>query len=172
MVTPYSSRFDPVPLSITPAEPLRPSTLEKHMSSSDVETDTSTADSHRLADEYVRRVNLRDLDVLFALYAPDFRNHAADGTTSGVEETRAVLASFLDAVPDFAATPVRVVAEDDWFAITFVLTGTNTGPFNGTPATGRSIKVLEVRMFKVADGKLTDHWGLIDLPTLFAQLQS
>ncbi|MFD3842895.1 ester cyclase [Streptomyces sp. NPDC058642] len=142
------------------------------MSSSNVETRTSAADLHRLADEYVRRVNLHDIDALFALYAPDFRNHAADGTITGVEETRAVLTSFLDAVPDFAATPVRVVAEDDWFAISFILTGTNTGPFNGTPATGRSIKVLEVRMFKVADGKLTDHWGLIDLATLFAQLQS
>ena len=142
------------------------------MPSSNVETPTSTADLHRLADEYVRLVNLHDLDGLFALYAPDFRNHAAHGTTSGVEEARAVLASFLDAVPDFAATPVRVVAEDDWFAISFILTGTNTGPFNGTPATGRSIKVLEVRMFKVVDGKLTDHWGLIDLTTLFAQLQS
>ncbi|WP_306969498.1 ester cyclase [Streptomyces afghaniensis] len=43
---------------------------------------------------------------------------------------------------------------------------------NGTPATGRSIKVLELRMFKVADGKLTEHWGLIDLVTLFAQLRS
>jgi steroid delta-isomerase-like uncharacterized protein len=141
------------------------------MSSSN-ESRTSTVDLHQLADEYVRRVNLRDLDALFALYAPDFRNHAADGTASGVEEARAVLASFLDAVPDFAATPVRVIAEDDWFAITFVLTGTNTGPFNGTPATGRSIKVLEVHMFKVTDGKLTDHWGLIDLATLFTQLQS
>ncbi|MGW1747520.1 ester cyclase [Streptomyces sp. NPDC002092] len=142
------------------------------MSSSNAEPRTSAADLHRLADEYVRRVNLRDLDALFALYAPDFRNHAADGTTTGLEEARAVLASFLDAVPDFAATPVRVIAEDDWFAISFILTGTNTGSFNGTPATGRSIKVLEVRMFKVADGKLTDHWGLIDLATLFAQLQS
>ncbi|MFC4463743.1 ester cyclase [Streptomyces xiangluensis] len=142
------------------------------MSSSNVETRTSTADLHRLADEYVKLVNLRDLDALFALYAPDFRNHAADGTATGLEETRAVLASFLDAVPDFAATPVRVIVEDDWFAISFILTGTNTGPFNGTPATGRSIKVLELRMFKVADGKLTDHWGLIDLATLFAQLQS
>ena len=141
------------------------------MSSSNVETQASTADLHRLADEYVRRVNLRDLDALFALYAPDFRNHAADGTTSGVEEARAVLASFLDAVPDFVATPIRVVAEDDGFAISFILTGTNTGPFSGTPATGRSIRVLELRMFKVAGGKLTDHWGLIDLTTLFAQLQ-
>jgi steroid delta-isomerase-like uncharacterized protein len=142
------------------------------MSSSNAETRTSAPDLHQLADEYVKLVNLRDLDALFALYAPDFRNHAADGTATGIEETRAVLASFLDAVPDFAAEPVRVIAEDDWFAITFILTGTNTGPFNGTPATGRSIKVLEVRMFKVADGKLTDHWGLIDLATLFAQLQS
>ena len=139
------------------------------MSSSNVE---STADLHWLADEYVKLVNLRDLDALFALYAPDFRNHAADGTVTGLEETRAVLASFLDAVPDFAAAPVRIVAEDDWFAISFILTGTNTGPFNGTPATGRSIKVLELHMFKVADGKLTEHWGLIDLATLFAQLQS
>ena len=142
------------------------------MSSSNVETQASTADVHRLADEYVKLVNLRDLDALFALYAPDFRNHAADGTATGIEEARAVLASFLDAVPDFAATPVHVVAEDDWFAINFILTGTNTGPFNGTPATGRSIKVLELHMFKVADGKLTEHWGLIDLATLFAQLQS
>ncbi|NGO44456.1 ester cyclase [Streptomyces ureilyticus] len=142
------------------------------MSSSNVEPRTSTADLHRLADEYVKLVNLRDLDALFALYSPDFRNHAADGTATGLEETRAVLASFLDAVPDFAATPVRVVAEDDWFAISFILTGTNTGSFNGTPATGRSIEVLELRMFKAADGKLTDHWGLIDLATLFAQLQS
>ncbi|WP_162931073.1 nuclear transport factor 2 family protein [Streptomyces sporangiiformans] len=90
------------------------------MSSSNVEIPTSTADVHWLADEYLRRVNLRDLDALFALYAPDFRSHAADGTTTGVEETRAVLASFLDAVPDFAATPVRVVAEDDGFAISFI----------------------------------------------------
>lgn len=158
--------------SVTGAEPLPPSMLEKHVSSSNAETRTSTADLHQLADEYVRRVNLRDLDALFALYAPDFRSHAADGTTTGVEETRAVLASFLEAVPDFAATPVRVVAEDDWFSISFILTGTNTGPFNGTSATGRSIKVLELRMFKVADGKLIEHWGLIDLATLFAQLQS
>lgn len=142
------------------------------MSSSNVETQTSAAALHRLADEYVRRVNLRDLDALFALYAPDFRSHAADGTTTGLEETRAVLNSFLDAVPDFAASPVRVVAEDDWFAISFILTGTNTGPFNGTPPSGRSIKVLEFRMFKVTDGKLAEHWGLIDLATLFAQLQS
>ncbi|GCB52756.1 ester cyclase [Streptomyces sp. NL15-2K] len=142
------------------------------MSSSNVETQASTADLHRLADEYVKLVNLRDLDALFALYSPDFRSHAADGTATGLEETRAVLASFLDAVPDFAVTPVRVIAEDDWFAISFILTGTNTGPFNGTPATGRSIKVLELRMYKVADGKFTEHWGLIDLATLFAQLQS
>ncbi|MCZ0999441.1 ester cyclase [Streptomyces mirabilis] len=142
------------------------------MSSSNVENRTTSADLHPLADEYVELVNSHDIDGLFALYAPDFRNHAGDGTTSGVQGTRAVLASFLNAVPDFAAAPVRVVAEGDWFAISFVLAGTNTGPFNGAPATGRSIKVLEVRMFKVADGKLTDHWGLIDLATLFAPLQS
>ena len=90
------------------------------MSSSNVEPRTSAADLHRLADEYVRRVNLHDIDALFALYAPDFRNHAADGTITGVEQTRAVLTSFANAVPDYAATPVRVVAEDDWFAISFI----------------------------------------------------
>ena len=136
------------------------------------DTHTPTTDLHRIADEYVRLVNQGDLDALFALYSPDFRNHAADGTTTGLAEARAVLASFLDAVPDFVASPVRVIAEDDWFAINFVLTGTNTGPFNGAPATGGSIKVLEFRMFKVVDGKLAEHWGLIDLATLFAQLQA
>lgn len=136
------------------------------------DTHTPTTDLHRIADEYVRLVNQGDLDALFALYAPDFLSHAADGTTTGLAEARAVLASFLDAVPDFVASTVRVIAEEDWFAISFVLTGTNTGSFNGAPATGRSIEVLEFRMFKVVDGKLAEHWGLVDLATLFAQLQS
>lgn len=142
------------------------------MPNSNAEPTTSTAALHLIADEYVRLVNQRDLDALFALYAPDFRSHAADGTVTSIDEARAVLASFLEAVPDFTASPVRVIAEDDWFAINFVLTGTNTGTFNGAPATGRSIEVLELRMFKVAEGKLAEHWGLIDLTTLFAQLQS
>ncbi|MFF1303646.1 hypothetical protein [Streptomyces sp. NPDC058307] len=77
-----------------------------------------------------------------------------------------MLASFLDAVPDFAAEPVRVVAEDDWFAISFVLTGANTGPFTRTPGPSTALP-------PPADpGKLADHWGLVDLATLFAQLQS
>ncbi|MEH0448461.1 nuclear transport factor 2 family protein [Streptomyces sp. B21-102] len=65
------------------------------MPSSNVENRTTSADLHPLADEYVELVNSHDIDGLFALYAPDFRNHAADGTASGVQGTRAVLASFL-----------------------------------------------------------------------------
>ncbi|WP_078492257.1 ester cyclase [Streptomyces yerevanensis] len=164
--------FDPIPLSVTGAEPLRPSALEKHMSSSNVETRTSTADLHQFADELIRQLNLRDTDGAFALFAPDARLYAADGTTTGVEENRAVVASVFDAFPDITFTPVRVVAEDDWLAIGFIWAGTSTRPFNGTPATGRSFKVLEFRMFKVVDGKITEAWGLIDLASLFAQLQS
>ncbi|RZL67034.1 MAG: hypothetical protein EOP29_28320, partial [Rhodococcus sp. (in: high G+C Gram-positive bacteria)] len=123
--------------------------MENQMTSLNIAPHLSPSEVRALADEYIARVNQRDLDALFAMYAPDFRNYAADGTATGLEETRAVLASFLDAVPDFVATPVRVVVEDDWFAISFILTGTNTGSFGGAPATGRPITVLELRMFKV-----------------------
>lgn len=142
------------------------------MSSSNVETQTSTTDLHQFADELIRQLNLRDADRAFALFAPDARLYAADGSTTGVEENRAVVASVFDAFPDVTFTPVRVVAEDDWFSICFIWDGTSTRPFNGTPATGRPIKVLEFRMFKVVDGKITEAWGLIDLASLFAQLQS
>ncbi len=142
------------------------------MSFSNAEAHTSTSEVHRIADEYVRLVNQGDLDALFSLYSADFRSYSADGTATGLEEARAVLASFLHAVPDFTASPVRVIAEDDWFAISFVLTGTNTGSFNGAPATGKPIEVLEFHMFNVADGKLAEHWGVIDLAALFAQLQA
>ncbi|WP_406224559.1 ester cyclase [Streptomyces canus] len=142
------------------------------MSSSKVETQTSTTDLHQFADELMRQLNLRDADSALAPFAPDARLYAADGTTTGVEDNRAVLASVFDAFPDVTFTPVRVVAEDDWFAIGFIWAGTSTRPFNGIPATGRSFKVLEFRMFKVVDGKITEAWGLIDLASLFAQLQS
>ncbi|WP_329337488.1 ester cyclase [Streptomyces sp. NBC_01352] len=142
------------------------------MSSSNVETRTSTTDLHQFADEFIRQLSLRDTDGVFALFAPDYRFYAADGTTTGVEENRAAVASVYDAFPDVTFTTVRVVAEDDWFAISFIISGTSTRPFNGTPPTGRLAKVLELRMFRVVDGKITEGWGLVDLASLFAQLQS
>jgi hypothetical protein len=109
---------------------------------------------------------------LFALYAPDFRAHAADGTITGVEETRAVLTSLLDVVPNFAAAPGpcrrrgRLVRDQ----------------LHPHRHEHRALQRLSrhrpdrSRCWRSArstvDGKLTVHWGLIDLATLFAQLQS
>jgi predicted ester cyclase len=50
-------------------------------------------------------------------------------------------------------------------------TGTQQGEFQGMPATGKAVDVQLVDIFGFdGDGRLREHWGVIDQLTLLQQL--
>jgi predicted ester cyclase len=53
-----------------------------------------------------------------------------------------------------------------------VATGTHTGaPFPpGIPASGKSMTWKEVHIFRCADGRIAEHWGVFDLLGILQQL--
>jgi predicted ester cyclase len=58
---------------------------------------------------------------------------------------------------------VALVGEGDTVVGHFRCSGTQTGPWMGRPATGRSFRdVREVYWFTVRDGRIVDWWGLED----------
>jgi len=57
-------------------------------------------------------------------------------------------------------------------AVCLTLRGTHAGPFRGLPASGKPIEIGGYRFYKVSDGKITSHRGLIDLPSLLQQIST
>jgi predicted ester cyclase len=70
--------------------------------------------------------------------------------------------------PDIRMTIESIVEEGDLVAVRVLSEGTNTGMLNGVvPPTGRRFSAAQSHWFRVADGRLAEHWATReDLPTM------
>jgi hypothetical protein len=124
----------------------------------------------RFFDEVVSNGNLRVVD---ELCSPDYRVHA---TLSGpdaidLDQTKELVRSFRSSFPDARITIEDIVAEGDLVAARMMEQGTHAGEFRGIPPTGRRVTYGSMTFLRIVDGKIVDHWGLLDLPSLLQQLR-
>src|SRR5215207_9125000 len=69
------------------------------------------------------------------------------------------------AFPDMHITVEDMIAEGDRVAARVSMRGTHQGEFQGIAATGKRVQVQAMDMFRIADGKIVEHWGHGDDPT-------
>ena len=104
-------------------------------------------------------------------YAEDVVYHGSDGDIRGRENVKAYLQAFLTALPDIKLTVEDIFGEGDRVFSRARLQGTNTGDFNGMPATGKPIDVRWVmNACRVVDGRITEEWEILDQFEVFRQL--
>src|ERR1700712_933925 len=89
---------------------------------------------------------------------------------AGPEGIGVFWATFKQAFPDVALSPVQVVATDDFVTAVLDVTGTHTGEFLGHAATGKRFTVRGIQVGKFTDGKMTDRWGSTDVLGILQQL--
>ena len=75
-----------------------------------------------------------------------------------------------EAFPDLRAEIEDNVADDDKVVFRMTRRATHTGAFMGIPPTGKQVEFGVFDLVRVADGKLVEHWGLLDQLTLLQQL--
>jgi steroid delta-isomerase-like uncharacterized protein len=63
-----------------------------------------------------------------------------------------------------------VVAEGDRVVVRWTNTGTQVGEFAGMPATGRPFTIAGIDIYRVAGGRLAEHWHVVDQLAMLAQL--
>jgi predicted ester cyclase len=78
--------------------------------------------------------------------------------------------AFAAAFPDGHVTTEDLVAEGDKVVERFSFRGTNIGPFLGAPATGKQVITTGVAIFRIANGKIVEHWGENDALGVMQQL--
>ena len=69
-----------------------------------------------------------------------------------------------------AITIENMVAEGDRLVGRWVMTGTNTGSFNGMPATGRPVTLSGFDLLRVEGDRFAEVWGVADMAGMLQQL--
>jgi steroid delta-isomerase-like uncharacterized protein len=119
-------------------------------------------------DEVFRRRRVEAIDTLLT---DDFVEHTpAPGQGTDRRATKEFISQMLKAFPDLDFQIENQIAEGDTVAVTATMTGTHRAEFMGVPATGRRVVVQTMDTGKVRGGRFSDHWGLVDVPSLMTQL--
>lgn len=79
-------------------------------------------------------------------------------------------ATWFEASPDFKFELKQIVSEGDMVWVYGTYSGTHKGDWLGIPATGKAYKFDGVDIFRIEDGKLAEHWDVLDVYSLFKQL--
>ncbi|HKI04689.1 MAG TPA: ester cyclase [Thermoanaerobaculia bacterium] len=103
------------------------------------------------------------------IYSPSFVAHGMYKESGRVEDREATK-GWRQAFPDLKITVDKIVAEGEMVAVRFIGEGTHTGSGNGLAATGKSIRVAGMTMFRIVDGKITEEWSSFDQMDLLRQL--
>jgi predicted ester cyclase len=122
----------------------------------------------RFIDEYQTGA---DESAFAELLHPDVVDHSRPpGIAPGAEGVRQQFDGFRAGLPDFRATVLHQVAEDDLVITHKAFHGTHTGELMGIPPTGREVEILVMDVVRVADGRIVEHWGVVDRLGLLQQL--
>jgi steroid delta-isomerase-like uncharacterized protein len=121
----------------------------------------------RLTDEVFIGGNVGRID---ELVGDDFVSHDPPpgfaATKAGLRELAThVGQAFADRKIEFDdfvdTTDGRVV--ESW-----AMVGTHTGEFFGLPASGQSVRIRGIEIWRCANGKVVENWGAVDMGELFA----
>ncbi len=104
-----------------------------------------------------------DADAVAELHHPDYVNHeATSGRQRGPEGARATAVFLNRTFQDMHHEPLDAVAEGDLVVIRAQASGRHVGEIDGFPATGRTFSVQHIHIFRLADGKISEHWACRD----------
>jgi steroid delta-isomerase-like uncharacterized protein len=116
--------------------------------------------------------NRGDADAVEELIAPDMVEHGAFGAgTGGRDDARTTVERFRAAFPDLVLEAEHLIAEGDHVVLHWVGRGTHEGEFMGMPPNGATVTASGLDIYRIADGRVVEHWGYPDVAGLMAQLR-
>ena len=118
-----------------------------------------------------RGLNNGNFGLIDELVSPDFVDRTpqpgVSPTRDGFKQSAIALKT---AFPDLRYAVEDSIASGDKIVHRLSGSGTMTGEFMGIPATGKRTTWTEIHVGRVANGRLTEHWGLADQLGMLVQL--
>ena len=123
-------------------------------------SEQNKAIARRFYDEVVGQGKIELID---ELVDPNVIEHDEfPGQAPGREGVKEVFVMFRTAFPDLQFTVEDMIAEGDKLVTRLTMRGTHRGQFQDLAPTGKQISVTGIDILRFADGKLIEHWGVMD----------
>jgi steroid delta-isomerase-like uncharacterized protein len=124
----------------------------------------------RFHDAFARSGDTEFISKMFdEIVEPDVQNHNPVEAT-GADVLKDVFARLHRAFPDLHVTVEDMIEEGDKVVGRNTVAGTHQGEYMGLPATGKSITYNEIIIFRFANGRIAETWGVVDLFSQMKQL--
>ena len=115
--------------------------------------------------------NQHRLDLADQLVDPSYSSHfPLPGQPAGIAGFVYAVQALHTSFPDLTITIEDLIAEGDTVVARLTARGTHQAPFRGIAPTGRVVCWRGIRIFRIADGKIVEHWANWDDLSLLEQL--
>ncbi|MFB5762423.1 ester cyclase [Paenibacillus medicaginis] len=111
--------------------------------------------------------NQSELDCVDRFLSDDYQEFSYQSK----EGLKKFAVTILEAFPDKHYTVEEIIGQGDKVLVRMTVKGTHEGMFFGTAPTGNRMDVTLYRQYRVADGKITEHRGWIDMVTMWHQIR-
>jgi len=113
---------------------------------------------------YQDAYNAMELDHLEELLHPDWQsnNWPDDVMPQSIENAKVMHRMFKEAFPDLHVTTEDLIAEGDTVVHRWTVRGTHKGEVIGLAPTGREVTAGGISLFRIADGRIVEHWAYAD----------
>jgi steroid delta-isomerase-like uncharacterized protein len=126
---------------------------------------------------FIDAMNTHDDEVISStidkLFEPDaLINTPLPIEATGAEKQKEVFRRLHRAFPDLHVTVEDLIAEADKVVGRNTVTGTHQGEYMGLQPTGKRVTYKEIFIFRLADGRIAETWGVVDVLSQLKQLGS
>jgi steroid delta-isomerase-like uncharacterized protein len=119
---------------------------------------------------YFEAIDTGKIEVLDEFVAADFFDHSPlPGTSADREGLKQAFTFFLATTPGYH-TVDDLIAEGDKIVARITGYGTHAGEIMGVPATGKPLQFGGISIWRIADGKIVEHWSQVDMLSPLQQL--
>jgi len=110
--------------------------------------------------------NTGQLAAIPDIYAPDFIGHfpkaSGVGDLRGHSAVRDAIERVRRAFPDWTETVEDIIVDGDKAVSRYISTGLHLGPYFDLVPTGKRVRVNEISIFRVHDGRVAEQWCVTD----------
>jgi len=131
-----------------------------------------TTDTQKMVERIPLEIlNKSNFGLIDEIYAPTYVEHTPQpGVPPTREGFKQTVVELKKAFPDLYYTIDDAIESGDRIVHRLTASGTMKGDFAGMPATGKHATWTEIHIGKVVNGRMTEHWGVVDQLSMLVQL--
>ena len=131
-------------------------------------TEQNKAIARRYAEELQDFWRTGDLSFVDRIFDSNYIQHVPGVPAS--MSVKQIFVALRAGIPDFQTTIEDLIAEGDRVAVRISWQGTHKGELMGIPPTGKHVKVTEMQIYRIANGKIVERWVESDVFGMMQQL--